>query len=147
MDMMSIRLVVIWSQLGDADWLRYAIGGVEYGAQVDVIDTRSIYPLRETSALFRTADFAFAMQGLGSGAISLFVALRRNSITYRRWRAAKRLQRLLCRNLAGSDVAAMQCSARLVQDNGVDYYEIDGEEDWISNGGIADFYVVFVPYR
>lgn len=133
-------------QLGDADWLRYAIGGVEYGAQVDVIDTRSICLLRETLARYSgLADFAFAMQGLGSGAISLFgsVAQKQHYLT-KVARGEAIAAFALSEPQAGSDVAAMQCSARLVQDNGVDYYEIDGEKTWISNGGIADFYVVFV---
>ena len=41
---------------------------------------------------------------------------------------------------AGSDVAAMACAARLEGD----HYVLDGEKTWISNGGIADVYVVFV---
>lgn len=133
-------------QLGDADWLRYAIGGVEYGAQVDVIDTRSICLLRETLARYSgLADFAFAMQGLGSGAISLFgsVAQKQHYLT-KVARGEAIAAFALSEPQAGSDVAAMQCAARVVNDNGVDYYEIDGEKTWISNGGIADFYVVFV---
>lgn len=133
-------------QLGDADWLRYAIGGVEYGAQVDVIDTRSICLLRETLARYSgLADFAFAMQGLGSGAISLFGSTAQKQHYLPKVARGQEIAAFaLSEPQAGSDVAAMQCSARLVQDNGVDYYEIDGEKTWISNGGIADFYVVFV---
>ncbi|MFM1980945.1 MAG: hypothetical protein RLZ68_2210, partial [Pseudomonadota bacterium] len=58
--------------LGAAGWLRYAVGGSAYGGAGDVIDTRSICLIRETLARHSgLADFAFAMQGLGSGAISL----------------------------------------------------------------------------
>ena len=133
-------------QLGGADWLRYAIGGVEYGAQVDVIDTRSICLLRETLARYSgLADFAFAMQGLGSGAISLFgSAAQKQQYLPKVARGQAIAAFALSEPQAGSDVAAMQCSARVVNDHGVDYYEIDGEKTWISNGGIADFYVVFV---
>src|SRR4051812_26817670 len=59
-------------QLGAAGWLRYAVSGTVYGAAADSIDTRSICLIRETLARHSgLADFAFAMQGLGSGAISL----------------------------------------------------------------------------
>src|SRR5438045_3006304 len=59
--------------LGDGGWLKYAIGGVAYGALADHIDTRAICLIRETLARHSgLADFAFAMQGLGSGAITLF---------------------------------------------------------------------------
>ena len=58
--------------LGDAGWLRHAIGGTAFGGAADAIDTRAICLIRETLARHSgLADFAFAMQGLGSGAISL----------------------------------------------------------------------------
>ena len=58
--------------LGQAGWLRHAVGGTAYGGVGDAIDTRSICLIRETLARHSgLADFAFAMQGLGSGAISL----------------------------------------------------------------------------
>src|SRR5262249_49755078 len=60
-------------QLGEGGWLKYAIGGVAYGASADAIDTRAVCLIRETLAHYSgLADFAFAMQGLGSGAISIF---------------------------------------------------------------------------
>src|SRR6202035_3166937 len=60
-------------QLGQAGWLRYAIGGGAYAAPGDAIDTRAVCLIRESLARYSgLADFAFAMQGLGSGAISLF---------------------------------------------------------------------------
>ena len=59
-------------QLGHAGWLAHAVAGTAYGGAADVIDTRSICILRETLGYHTgLADFAFAMQGLGSGAISL----------------------------------------------------------------------------
>ena len=60
------------ASLGAAGWLRYAVGGTANGGKYDVIDTRAICLLRETLARHSgLADFAFAMQGLGSGAITL----------------------------------------------------------------------------
>ena len=58
--------------LGQAGWLAHAIAGREHGGAGEAIDTRSICLARETLARHDgLADFAFAMQGLGSGAISL----------------------------------------------------------------------------
>src|SRR5712671_4480692 len=63
-------------QLGEGGWLKYAIGGSAYGASADTIDTRAVCLIRETLARHSgLADFAFAMQGLGSGAISIFGTL------------------------------------------------------------------------
>src|SRR5580658_8341135 len=60
-------------QLGHGGWLKYAVGGTAYGGSGDTIDTRAICLIRETLARHSgLADFAFAMQGLGSGAITLF---------------------------------------------------------------------------
>ena len=59
--------------LGEWGWLKHAIGGTAYGAATDTIDTRAVCLIRETLARHSgLADFAFAMQGLGSGAITLF---------------------------------------------------------------------------
>jgi acyl-CoA dehydrogenase len=132
------------AQLGQGAWLKHAIAGQSYGAHTDVIDTRSICLVRETLARYSgLADFAFAMQGLGSGAISLFGSEAQKQ-TY--LNAVARGEKIAAFALsepdAGSDVAAMQCSAQL-DENGT-HYLINGEKTWISNGGIADFYVVFV---
>src|SRR5271165_695870 len=60
-------------ELGDAGWFKYAIGGAAYGAAGEKIDTRALCIIRETLARHSgLADFVFAMQGLGSGAITLF---------------------------------------------------------------------------
>jgi acyl-CoA dehydrogenase len=127
--------------LGGAGWLRHAIGGTAYGGALDVIDTRAICLIRETLARHNgLADFAFAMQGLGSGAISLFGSEGNKQAYLPRVARGEAIAAFaLSEPQAGSDVAAMQCAA--VQDG--DHYVLDGEKTWISNGGIADFYVVF----
>jgi len=128
-------------QLGDAGWLRHAVAGRRHGGMADAIDTRSICLLRETLAWHHgLADFAFAMQGLGSGAISLHGSdAQRERYLQPVARGDALAAFALSEPLAGSDVAALACRAR---DAG-DAYVIDGEKTWISNGGIADFYVVF----
>ncbi|MBV8501761.1 MAG: acyl-CoA dehydrogenase family protein [Paucibacter sp.] len=122
--------------LGQAGWLRHAVGG-----EGKPIDTRAICLLRETLARHDgLADFAFAMQGLGSGAISLDGTDAQRErylprVASGEWLAAFALSE----PEAGSDVAALQCSA--TEDG--DAYLLNGEKTWISNGGIADFYVLF----
>ena len=76
--------------LGDAGWLRHAVAGTAYGGAADVLDTRALCLMRETLARHSgLADFAFAMQGLGSGAISLHgSAAAEGRATCRAWRAA-----------------------------------------------------------
>jgi alkylation response protein AidB-like acyl-CoA dehydrogenase len=122
--------------LGEGGWLRHAIGGAG-----SPIDTRAICLIRETLARHNgLADFAFAMQGLGSGAISLFgTEAQRERYLPRVARGAAIAAFALSEPDAGSDVAAMRCAARLDGDA----YILDGDKTWISNGGIADFYVVF----
>jgi acyl-CoA dehydrogenase len=129
------------AQLGKAGWLRHAVGGTDWGGFVDTIDTRAICLIRETLARHAgLADFAFAMQGLGSGAISLFGSDEQKRAWLPRVAAGEAIAAFaLSEPEAGSDVAAMQCAA--VRDGGD--YVLDGEKTWISNGGIADFYVVF----
>jgi alkylation response protein AidB-like acyl-CoA dehydrogenase len=122
--------------LGEGGWLRHAIG-----KDSRAIDTRAICLIRETLARHNgLADFAFAMQGLGSGAISLFGSeAQREHYLPRVARGEAIAAFALSEPDAGSDVAAMQCAA--TRDG--DAYVLDGEKTWISNGGIADFYVVF----
>jgi acyl-CoA dehydrogenase len=127
--------------LGAAGWLRHAIGGTAYGAAADAIDTRAICLARETLARHSgLADFAFAMQGLGSGAISIDGTPEQKE---RYLPSVARGEAIAAFALsepdAGSDVAALACAARIDGDHAV----LDGEKTWISNGGIADFYVVF----
>jgi alkylation response protein AidB-like acyl-CoA dehydrogenase len=127
--------------LGAAGWLQYAVGGSAYGGAGDVIDTRSICLIRETLARHSgLADFAFAMQGLGSGAISLAGSHDQKQRYLPRVARGEAIAAFaLSEPDAGSDVAAMQCSARVEGDVAV----LNGSKTWISNGGIADFYVVF----
>jgi acyl-CoA dehydrogenase len=105
------------------------------------IDSRAACLTRETLAWHNgLADFAFAMQGLGTGAIGLSGSdeLRRTVLPRAQsgeWIAAFALSE----KDAGSDVAAMACAAR--RDG--EHYVLDGEKTWISNGGIADVYTVF----
>ena len=127
--------------LGQGGWLRHAIGGTAYGAAADTIDTRAICLIRETLARHSgLADFAFAMQGLGTGAISLDGTLAQKQRYLARVAKGEAISAFaLSEPDAGSDVAAMSCAARIDGDHAV----LDGEKTWISNGGIADFYVVF----
>ncbi len=128
-------------QLGAAGWLRHAVGGTAYGGALDTIDTRAICLLRETLARYSgLADFAFAMQGLGSGAISMDGTPEQKAQYLPRVAAGQAIAAFaLSEPEAGSDVAAMACEARIEGDTVV----LNGEKTWISNGGIADFYVVF----
>lgn len=128
-------------QLGEGNWLKHAVGGKSYGAISDTIDTRAICLIRETLASHSgLADFAFAMQGLGSGAISLFGTDEQKQSYLPRVASGKAIAAFALSELnAGSDVAAMQCNARR---DGGDYI-LNGDKNWISNGGIADFYIVF----
>ena len=129
-------------QLGDAGWLKPAVAGAAFGGVGEQIDTRAICLIRETLARHSgLADFAFAMQGLGSGAISLAGTEAQKQRYLARVAKGEAIAAFaLSEPDAGSDVAAMSCSAERVGDD----YVINGEKTWISNGGIADFYVVFV---
>ncbi|QGZ41771.1 2-aminobenzoate-CoA ligase [Pseudoduganella flava] len=128
-------------QLGDGGWLRHAVGGTQYGGLHDALDTRALCLIRETLARHEgLADFAFAMQGLGSGAISLFGSAAQKEAWLPRVARGEAIAAFaLSEPDAGSDVAALRCAA--VRDG--DHFVLDGEKTWISNGGIADFYVVF----
>jgi len=126
--------------LGAGGWLKNAVGGKPHGAS-DAIDTRAICLIRETLARHSgLADFAFAMQGLGSGAISLQgTPEQREKYLARVVRGEAIAAFALSEPQAGSDVAALQCNAHVEGGHAV----LNGEKTWISNGGIADFYVVF----
>ena len=127
--------------LGAGGWLHHAVGGTAHGGAQEAIDTRAICLIRETLARHSgLADFAFAMQGLGSGAISLAGTDAQRQKYLPRVAAGEAISAFaLSEADAGSDVAAMACAARADGD----HYVLDGEKTWISNGGIADFYVVF----
>ncbi|MDX8123675.1 acyl-CoA dehydrogenase family protein [Janthinobacterium sp. GMG2] len=123
------------AQLGQGGWLAHATSAD------GKIDTRAICLIRETLARHDgLADFAFAMQGLGSGAIGLFGSLDNKARYLPDVASGKRIAAFaLSEPQAGSDVAALVCAARRDGDE----YVLEGEKTWISNGGIADFYVVF----
>ena len=127
--------------LGAGGWLAHAVGGRDWGGAGEAIDTRAICIVRETLAQASgLADFAFAMQGLGSGAISLAGSADQKARYLPRVVRGEAIAAFaLSEPEAGSDVAAMACAARADGDA----YLLDGEKTWISNGGIADFYVVF----
>lgn len=127
--------------LGRDGWLRYAVGGTAWGGVADTLDTRALCLIRETLARHSgLADFAFGMQGLGSGAISLHGSDAQKAKYLTRVASGEAIAAFaLSEPQAGSDVAALACSARADGDSVV----LNGEKTWISNGGIADFYVVF----
>lgn len=127
-------------QLGQAGWLQYAVANPALPAS---IDTRAICIIREILARHNgLADFAFAMQGLGSGAISLQGSPEQKEKYLGKVAKGQAIAAFaLSEPDAGSDVAAMACTATLSEDGNT--YVLNGEKTWISNGGIADFYVVF----
>ncbi|OZI78847.1 acyl-CoA dehydrogenase family protein [Bordetella genomosp. 2] len=132
------------ASLGQAGWLRYCVpAGPDgaWGGALPEVDSRMVCILRETLARHDgLADFALAMQGLGSGAIALMGSeeLRRRYLP--RVAAGQAIAAFaLSEPDAGSDVAALSCAARADGD----HYVLDGAKTWISNGGIADFYCVF----
>ncbi len=127
--------------LAAGGWLSHAIAGTAHGGAGEAIDTRAICIVRETLARHSgLADFAFAMQGLGSGAICLAGSPAQKERYLPQVVAGRAIAAFaLSEPDAGSDVAAMACSARRDGDD----YVLNGEKTWISNGGIADFYVVF----
>ena len=126
--------------LGEGGWLRYAVAK-SHGGQLEKLDSRSLCLIRETLARHDgLADFAFAMQGLGSGAISLAGSDAIKQHYLPRVATGEAIAAFaLSEPDAGSDVAAMSTRAQLQGD----HYVLDGQKTWISNGGIADFYCVF----
>ena len=130
----------IITTLGAGGWLQYCVPKA-YGGRLERIDSRSLCLIRETLARHEAlADFAFAMQGLGSGAISLYGS---EALKERYLPGVARGEAIAAFALsepdAGSDVAAMSTRARLDGEEIV----LDGSKTWISNGGIASFYTVF----
>ena len=128
------------ADLGKAGWLKNCVPA-EWGGASEKLDVRSIALCRETLAYYSgLADFSLAMQGLGSGAISLFGTDAQRQKYLPAVAAGGAIAAFaLSEAEAGSDVAAIATSAEL----SVDRYVINGEKTWISNGGIADFYCVF----
>src|SRR4051794_8372 len=127
--------------LGKAGFLK-AVVPAEYGGLHDKFDVRMLCLAREILG-FRDglADFAFAMQGLGSGPITLFGSEALKQRYLPRVRGGKAIAAFaLSEPDAGSDVAAMTTTAT---PDGRDHVRLNGRKTFISNGGIADFYVVF----
>jgi acyl-CoA dehydrogenase len=128
--------------LGQAGWLR-AVVPASYGGLHEGFDVRTLCLARETLAYWSgLADFAFAMQGLGAGPITIAGsdALKARYLP-RVARGEAIAAFALSEQDAGSDVAAMTTTAT---PDGPDHVRINGAKTWISNGGIADHYVVFV---
>ena len=125
--------------LGEGGWTNYS--AVDPDDPSSALDVRSLCLIRETLARHDgLADFAFAMQGLGTGAISLFGTAQQKSQWLGLTRAGKAISAFaLTEPQSGSDVANSTMTAEL---NG-DHYLLSGEKTWISNGGIADIYTVF----
>jgi acyl-CoA dehydrogenase len=130
----------ITAALGESGWLRYLVPAA-WGGALPALDVRSLCLIRETLAAFSgIADCAFAIQGLGSGPVSLFGsdALRQRYLPG--IVAGTQIGAFaLSEPESGSDVAAMRTSARR---DGADFV-LNGTKMWISNAGIADHYIVF----
>jgi acyl-CoA dehydrogenase len=157
-------------RLGQGGWLRYCVPA-EHGGALPQLDSRALVILRETLAFHSPlADFAFAMQGLGSGAITLAgTPAQQAAYLPAVARGEKIAAFALSEPDAGSDVAAMQTRAVKVTGNDAinniahqalnttargqfegendlndEFYALNGVKTWISNGGLADFYLTFV---
>ena len=124
-------------RLGRDGWLMHTAPDPQIPAPPDV---RTLCLMRETLARHDgLADFAFAMQGLGAGPISFFGSDEQRA-WLKRTRAGEAISAFaLTEPKSGSDVANIAMTARLSGN----HYVLDGEKTWISNGGIADVYVVF----
>ena len=127
-------------RLGAAGWLRYCVPAAHGGA-LPALDSRALVILRETLAYHSPlADFALAMQGLGSGAITLAgSAAQQAAYLPAVARGEKIAAFALSEPEAGSDVAGMRLCATPVGDG----WRLDGQKTWISNGDLADFYLTF----
>lgn len=131
--------------LGEQGWLRYGVPAGPQGAwggALDKLDSRALVILRETLAFHSPlADFAFAMQGLGSGAITLAGTPAQQAAYLPQVASGQKIAAFaLSEADAGSDAGAMTTSATPTPEGWV----VNGSKTWISNGGIADFYVTFV---
>jgi acyl-CoA dehydrogenase len=127
---------VLVRKLGAGGWLRHCVPDDE-----GRIDVRSLSLIRETLARHSgLADFAFAMQGLGSGTISLFGSDEQKQRYLPAVACGEKIAAFaLTEPASGSDVAAMETEARA----GGDGFIVNGAKTYISNGGIADYYVLF----
>jgi len=126
--------------LGQGGWLEAAVPGSDGGEAA--YDVRTLCLARETLAYESgLADFAFAMQGLGTGPVALFGTAEQKARYLPAVGEGARIAAFaLSEPDAGSDVAALALTAT---PDGDGHVRLDGEKTWISNGGIADHYVVF----
>jgi acyl-CoA dehydrogenase len=126
--------------LAEGGWLRYVVPA-SYGGVLEAIDVRSLCIIRETLGRHDPlADFVFAMQGLGSGTITLFGTEDQKQRYLPGVIGGKQIAAFALTELtSGSDVANMKTRAELRGDE----YVIDGDKTFISNGGIASYYVLF----
>jgi acyl-CoA dehydrogenase len=130
-------------RLGRGGWLAHAVPEPWGGAPAR-LDVRMLCLIRETLARHAgLADFAFAMQGLGSGPISQFGSPALKQRYLPGVASGERIAAFaISEPDAGSDVAAMRTTSRRDGDG----FVLDGVKTWISNAGLADFYVVFCRY-
>jgi len=129
--------------LGDAGWLRYCVPAA-FGGALAALDSRALVVLRETLAYHSPlADFAFAMQGLGSGAITLAGSPAQQAAYLPAVARGDKIAAFaLSEPDAGSDAGAMKTVASQTHAAATGFV-LDGSKTWISNGGIADYYCVF----
>lgn len=127
-------------RLAAGGWLQYSVPA-PWGGKYETLDVRALCLMRETLAQYSgMADFSFVMQGLGSGPISLFGSEEIRSKYLPEVATGKRIAAFALSEIdSGSDVAAMTTNARLDGD----HYILNGAKTLISNGGLADQYVVF----
>lgn len=125
-------------KLGRDGWLTHSAPGDDPAERIDV---RTLALIRETLARHSgLADFAFAMQGLGAGPISLFGTVAQRAEWLPKTRSGGAIAAFaLSEPASGSDVANISTTAQREGDG----YVLNGEKTWISNGGIADLYIVF----
>ena len=131
--------------LGDHGWLRYCVPAA-FGGALEKLDSRALVILRETLAFHSPlADFAFALQGLGSGAITLAGTPGQQAAYLGAVARGDKIAAFaLSEPEAGSDVGAMAMTAVFESVAGAaDTVVLNGSKTWISNGGIADYYCVF----
>ena len=128
-------------EFGQAGLLRACVPAA-YGGARERVDVRSLCLARETLARASgLADFAFAMQGLGSAPITLFgTDAQKRELLPGVCAGARIAAFALSEPEAGSDVAAISTTA---MPDAEGRWRLDGVKTWISNGGLADFYVVF----
>ena len=130
----------IVKKLGEGGWLKYCVPKA-FGGKLESFDVRTLALTREILSYHSgLADFSFAMQGLGSGAITLFGSDEQKQSYLVPVAEGKKIAAFaISEPEGGSDVAAMGTTAKLDGDE----YCLNGKKAWISNAGIANYYVLF----